>query len=107
MSLYIYDGPVYGRDGRKIESRRIEYTNANSESEARRNIQYKIGKDKDIIYGNVRLHITDHEELEPSKYCSDCGNLLNDAGRCPLCQEFEYSILDDIKLLADIDDDVE
>ena len=70
MSLYIYDGPVYGRDGRKIESRRIEYTNANSESEARRNMQYKIGKDKDIIYGNIRLHVTDHEELEPSIYCS-------------------------------------
>lgn len=105
MNTYVYEGPVYDRDGRRVESKKVEYTTAKTDKEAFRNIQYKIGKDKQIIPANIRRIVTDYMEIEPSLFCKDCGNLLNDAGRCPLCQDFEYSILDDIKLLSDIDDE--
>ena len=104
MNTYVYEGPVYDRDGRRVESKKVEYTTAKTDKEAFKNIQYKIGKDKQIIPANIRRIVTDYMEIKPSLFCKDCGNLLNDAGRCPLCQDFEYSILDDIKLLADIDD---
>lgn len=104
MNTYVYEGPVYDRDGRKVESKKVEYTTAKTNREAFRNIQYKIGKDKHIIPANIRLLITDYAEIEPSLFCKDCGNRLNDAGRCPWCQDSEYSILDDIKILNDTDE---
>lgn len=104
MAVYKYDGPVY-KDGRKIESRVVEVTHARSFAEARRNFQYKIGIDKDILYNCIEEVITNYVKPEKTNLCDNCGNMLFDNGRCPYCDDDGYAILDDIRLLSYLEED--
>lgn len=103
MALFKYEGPLY-RQGRKVESRVVMYTNASSIKEARSNFIYRAGKGYDILYNCISLAENSWEEEHPDRVCSDCGNLLMDNGQCPLCDNSDYCIMDDIKLLKDVDD---
>ncbi len=107
MNTYVYEGPLFDSDGRTVESNAVVYTQARTHKEAVRNIRYKIGLTRDLIPSSVRLLITDYKEVEPNRYCKDCGMRLNDSGRCPICQDSEYSILDAMYELRDTEEGLE
>lgn len=103
MALFKYEGPVY-RSGIKVEDKLVLFTNANTVREARRNFLYRLGKEEDILYNCVSVVDNSWEEEHPDRVCSDCGNLLQDNGDCPLCSGGDYSIYDEMKSLSKFDD---
>lgn len=103
MPKYMYDGPRY-RNGQKVDTRFQMFTTAPSFEKARSNFIYQAGKGYDILHNCIREIEPTWEEEHPDRVCPECGNLLQDNGHCPLCDDFEYSIMDDIKLMKDIDD---
>lgn len=103
MPKYMYSGPVY-RNGQKVESNKQMFTDAPSIAKARANFIYKIGKGYDLRYDCISEIAPTWEEEHPDRICPDCGNLLQDNGDCPLCNNPDYSIYDEMKLMKDIDD---
>lgn len=103
MPKYIYDGPIY-RNGQKVESSKQMFTDAPSFEKARSNFIYKAGKGYDILYNCIHEISPTWEEEHPDRICPDCGNHLRDNGQCPLCDDFDSSIMDEIRLMKDIDD---
>jgi hypothetical protein len=99
----MYDGPLY-RQGRKVEDNFQMFTTASSIEKARANFIYKAGKGCDILYNCINELEPTWEEEHPDRVCPNCNNLLMDNGQCPLCDNSDYCIMDDIKLLKDIDD---
>ena len=103
MPRYKYEGPIY-RNGRKVDSHWVEYTTAKSKVEAKRNLQFRLGLGYQIFLDHIEELGPTWEEEHPDRVCPDCGNLLMDSGKCPLCDDYDYSIVDEIKLMKDIDD---
>jgi hypothetical protein len=115
MALYTYQGPIY-KYGRKVSDDIRLFTNAKSHKGAIRNFLHRLGKGADIITPYVRFVEPDYDEMRAdieeydrnnqnvNKFCPHCNNHLSDSGICPLCDNSDYSIYDEIKLMKDIDD---
>lgn len=103
MPKYIYNGPIY-RNGQKVESNKQLFTDAPSIAKARANFIYQVGTGYDILYNCISEFAPTWEEEHPDRVCPDCGNLLQDSGDCPLCDNNDYSICDEIKLMRYVDD---
>lgn len=103
MPRYMYDGPRY-RNGIKVDTHFQMFTTAPSFEKARANFIHKAGRGYDILYNGIKELSPTWEEENPSRVCPECGNLIRDNGNCPLCDEFDYSIMDEIKLMKDIND---
>jgi len=115
VALYKYEGPLYC-NGVKVSEKELMYTNAPNKKQALRNIVYRCGKGYDILYPNLvfveydwdeeQQFIKEYEKANQiyDKICPHCGNYLADSGLCPLCDNSDYSIYDEIKLMKDIDD---
>ena len=113
MALYKYEGPVY-RNGRPA-GEVTEYTHANSKKQAANILIFRLGKGSDILTPYLTLVEPDQDDLRAdieeydrnnmnnNRFCPHCGNHLFDNGECPLCNNTDYSIMDDIKLMKDID----
>lgn len=103
MPKYMYNGPRY-RNGQKVDSTFQMFTDAPSFEKARANFIYKAGSGYDILYNCIEEISPTWEEENPDRICPDCGNLIRDNGMCPLCDDFDSAIVDEIKLMKDIDD---
>lgn len=115
MALWKYDGPIYC-GGLKVKHNDVLYTHAKTREQAYRNFVHRMGKSYDIISPNISFIEYDWDEEQEfmreaerdsgshSNTCPHCGNYLADSGLCPLCDNGDYSIYDEINLSRDEDD---
>lgn len=96
---FIYTGPIY-HNGIKICECSNMITYAVSFKQARNQLLYRIADgDYTTHYDIVDRYLTmlqdDTIEVEPTRvydYCPECGEVLNDMGQCPVCEQGEEDI---------------
>ena len=107
---YYYNGPLY-RFESVYRSEWEGYTEAVSEKQAINNLNQKAKKEFGFT-PDAKLNIDpkylevsikhpnedDFKDVEPIKYCDNCGTRLNDAGECPNCDLGDESVLEEGEL---------
>lgn len=98
---YSYGGPVY-RFNRIYSDYWEAYTEAVSLKQAINNFNFKAKKAFGFA-NTANIHIDpdyvvcedNYPEDTEVEVCQNCGNILNDAGECPLCDLHDESVLDE------------